>query len=265
MKSHTEHERSRVSGDTIIEVKNVNVSFPTKSGEVDVLKDVNFEIKSGSFTILFGPSGSGKTTLLNVMNGLEQPTSGQVNVADQDIYSLTPDQRAYMRATTMGIVHQSNYWVKSLTVLENVALPLYLAGSPKDAALLVARESLDKVDMAWTANLVPTSLSGGEQQRISMARAVAATPSIIFADEPTGNLDSTNGKMIMDLLTYFQRDFGRTVVLVTHNIEYLPLGTSYLFVKDGKVLASHDRKMPDDILHSLKTQVDALTKMREAK
>ncbi len=249
------------SDEIVISAHDIGKQFTTKGGTVDVLRDVNFTIKRGSFTIVFGPSGSGKSTLINVMTGLEQPTSGTVTIAGQDVYQLSADERAHMRARSIGIVHQSNYWIKSLNVLENVALPLFLAGSPKEAALLVAGESLDKVNMAWTAEHMPTTLSGGEQQRISMARALAATPDIIFADEPTGNLDSKNGQMIMDLLHYFQRDFQRTVVLVTHNLEYLPLGDKQLYVKDGSVIESDGHAMPAYIKESIKAQSDLLAIM----
>ena len=143
----------------------------------------------------------------------------------------------------MGIVHQENYWISSLNVLENVAMPLYLAGSPKNSALMVAKDSLSKVGMIDFVDQNPNILSGGQQQRVSMARALVATPNLILADEPTGNLDSTNGKMVIDLLEYFHRDLKRTIILVTHNIEYLPLSSTQLYMLDGRLTeAIRDRK-----------------------
>jgi ABC-type lipoprotein export system ATPase subunit len=251
-------------GSDIITVKGVNKSFVTRSGTVEVLKDVNFSVPERSMTVLFGPSGSGKTTLLNVLSTLEPPTAGKVEIDGQDVYSLNADQRSFFRAQNMGIVHQENYWIKSLNVIENVAMPIYLTGGKKSGALLVARESLAKVGMSEYANYSPTVLSGGQQQRVSMARALVATPKIILADEPTGNLDSKNGQAIIDLLLYFQRDLDRTVVLVTHNIEYLPLSNFQLYILDGVLTeARPGQKMPPEILNSLKTQITELTKMEQ--
>jgi putative ABC transport system ATP-binding protein/lipoprotein-releasing system ATP-binding protein len=248
----------------MIVAKNLNKEFTTKSGVVKVLYDINFEIPDNSLAIIFGPSGSGKSTLLNVLSALEPPTSGVLEIAGQDVYRLNADQRSYFRAQSMGIVHQENYWVNSLSVLENVAMPLYLSGSRKESALAVAKESLSKVGMTDYAGYYPSVLSGGQQQRVSMARALVATPQLILADEPTGNLDSSNGKMIIDLLQYFRRDLGRTIVLVTHNIEYLPLSSTQLYMLDGKVTETHPgQKMPTDIMNSLKAQIEALTKMEK--
>src|SRR5665213_51270 len=161
-----------VDSEPLIQVKNMSKQFNIKSGPVDVLRDVSFRVPRGSFTIIFGPSGSGKSTLMNVIAGMEPPTAGQVLVAGQDIYGLSADERSHFRAHTMGIVHQENYWIKSLNVLENVAMPLYLSGSPKGPSLIVARETLEKVGMGSYANYLPTLLSGGQQQRVSMARAL---------------------------------------------------------------------------------------------
>jgi putative ABC transport system ATP-binding protein len=246
----------------IIVATNVNKEFKTASGVVKVLKNMNFTVKEGSFTIIFGPSGSGKTTLMNVLSGLEPPTTGTLSITGQEMYKLDSDQRAHFRAKTTGIVHQQNYWLKSLNVLENVALPLYLVGNAKEPSLTVAQESLDRVGMAQFAKYSPTILSGGQQQRVSMARALVSSPTLILADEPTGNLDSKNGQEIMDLLTYFQKELQRTIILVTHNIEYLPLSDKQLYILDGQLTESRrGQKMPQEILQSLKLQVAELTKM----
>lgn len=249
----------------LINVWGIGKQFETKSGPVPVLKDINFSVARGSFTILFGPSGSGKTTLMNVLSGLEPPTRGHVGIDGHDVYKMSPDRRAFFRAKTMGIVHQVNYWIKSLNVLENVAMPLYLSGSTKDEAVKAAHKSLQLVGMDDYANYQPTVLSGGQQQRVSMARALVAGTELILADEPTGNLDSKNGKMIIDLLLTVQKDLKRTIVLVTHNIEYLPLSDTQLYIIDGQVKESRrGQKMPPEILETLKTQVDALTNMEKA-
>jgi putative ABC transport system ATP-binding protein len=254
--------KTTLAPSTLISVKNLDKQFTAKSGVISVLHDINFQVDHQSFTIIFGPSGSGKTTLLNVVSGLEPPSAGQVGVAGQDLYQLDADQRAYFRACYMGIVHQENYWVKALSVLENVAMPLYLIGSEKPKALQAAQASLEQVGMAEFAHHEPTLLSGGQQQRVQMARALVASPELILADEPTGNLDSRNGKMIIDLLLKCQRELGRTVILITHNIEYLTLADKQLYMLDGRVVEAHrGQKLPPDVLQSVRNQITQLTNM----
>jgi putative ABC transport system ATP-binding protein len=232
-------------GQSLISVSGLYKQFDLHSGPAKVLRNINFDIPNGGFAVIFGPSGSGKTTLLNVLSGLELPTKGRVAIASQDIYALNADQRAHFRAQNIGMVHQENYWVNSLNVLENVAMPLYLTGCAKKAANYIAKDSLKKVGMADYADYSPTLLSGGQQQRVSMARALVAAPKLIFADEPTGDLDTKNGRMIIDLLLYFQRDLGRTIVLVTHNPRYLSYSNTQLHMLDGKITATHrDYKTP---------------------
>ena len=221
--------------DVLISFANVNKQFETAEGPSMVLRDLNFEVKRGSFTIIYGPSGSGKSTLLNVLVGLERPTSGKVMVDGVDIYALNADERACYRANTIGMVYQSNYWVASLSALENIALPLYLTGRSKGEAIGEAKLSLARVGLEKFANYRPTLLSGGQQQRISLARATVVSPTLLIADEPTGNLDTKNGDMVMNLLQQFRDDFNTTVVLVTHNLEYLPLSDHRISIKDGVV------------------------------
>jgi putative ABC transport system ATP-binding protein len=251
--------------DILIQSRSVDKQFSTRGGVVDVLHDINFSIPRGSFTIIFGPSGSGKTTLMNVLSGLEPPTKGMVEIDGQDLYKLDADQRSHFRAKTMGIVHQENYWIKSLSVLENVAMPLYLAGSDKASAIAAANDSLDRVGMKEFASRLPLVLSGGQQQRVSMARALVAGKELILADEPTGNLDSKNGQMIIDLLLSIRQNLKRTIVLITHNIEYLPLSDKQLYIHDGRLTeTSRGQKVPDEILESLKAQMSSLMKMQGA-
>lgn len=220
------------------EFTNVSKSFASKDRAIPVLHDINFTIPVGSFTILYGPSGSGKTTILNTLVGLEQPTDGSVCVNGTDIYKLTADERANFRASTLGMVHQDNYWVNSLSVIDNVALPLVLAGWNKHKALLVAEQSLARVGLETYRDYNPTVLSGGQQQRVSFARATVIRPKLLVADEPTGNLDSKNGDMIIGLLQDFNRSYHATVVLVTHNLEFLPLSDNTVSIKDGHIIES---------------------------
>jgi putative ABC transport system ATP-binding protein len=161
-----------------------------------------------------------------------------VTIENQDLYSLNADQRANFRARTLGMVYQTNYWVNSLSVLENVCMPLFLSGYSKRQAAMIAKESLEMVGMAAYFKKRPTVLSGGQQQRVSMARAIVANPDLIVADEPTGNLDTKNGDMIMNLLSDLNHKLHKTIILVTHNLEYLSLSTHRVQIKDG--VASED-------------------------
>lgn len=210
-------------------------TFGVKHGRVEVLKNLNFTVPKGSFTILFGPSGSGKSTILNTILGLEPPTSGTVDVNGTNLYSLTSDQRAKFRTHFVGMVTQDNYWVNSLSVADNVALPLYLSGWRRNKARKVAQKSVERVHLEKYLNSRPTVLSGGEQQRISVARATVKDPQILIADEPTGNLDTKNGDEVMQLLLQQTQDGHSTVIMVTHNPEFLQYANNILHIKDGVV------------------------------
>lgn len=223
------------ANDVLVTFNGVSKDYITQEGTVKVLKDVNFQIRRNTFTILFGPSGSGKTTILNMILGLLEPTNGSVVVNGESIYKLNQNDRAKFRARHFGTVYQTNNWVSSLDVLENVALPLYLSGIERSAAQKEALDSLRRVDLEKYATYQPQVLSVGQQQRISMARATVGVPLLLVADEPTGNLDSKNGDMIMSLITSFKNQHNSTIILVTHNSDYLPLSDHRLFIADGVV------------------------------
>lgn len=222
--------------------EHVYKSFPQGDSSVEVLNDINFSIERGSFSIVHGPSGSGKTTILNTLIGLERPTKGTVCIDGVDIYAMSSDQRAGFRAKTIGMVHQDNYWVNSLSVLENVALPLMLAGWQKSKALFLAEQSILRVGLDKYLHYNPTVLSGGQQQRISFARATVIKPKILVADEPTGNLDSKTGERIVTLLQQFNKEYGATIVLVTHNLDLLKLGDYDIPIQDGQIVTDTDTK-----------------------
>ncbi len=252
----------QLNDNSLIKVENISKEFVSGNSAIKVLDNVSFSVPEGSFTIIHGPSGSGKTTLLNTIAGLEKPTQGEVLYKSKPIYDLTPGELAHFRAKTLGIVYQTNYFVKSLNVLENVALPLYFLGYTKSNAEHEALESLKRVGMEANAKKLTSILSGGEQQRISMARALVSNPTYIVADEPTGNLDSKNGRAIIDLLKYCNEDLGRTVILITHNLEYLPMGTQTIEVLDGKVTASRQRAEKIDSVnkHVVQSRMGNVTK-----
>lgn len=226
--------------ENIIEFEHVDKSFEVDDQQVPVLHDISLRIKPNSFVIVYGPSGSGKSTFLNIVMGLESPTRGVVRLGGREIYKESARSRALFRSQNLGAIYQSMYWIKSLTVLQNVALPLSLAGNRRSDAHKAALEKLKQVGMESFAHYMPTLLSGGQQQRVAMARALVAEPSLIVADEPTGNLDSKTGDAAMNLLMNYHRTTGCTVVLVTHNLEYLSLSKQRYYMQDGRLKLDTD-------------------------
>lgn len=198
-----------------IAISNVNLSLGSGAARVHILKDISLRVGSGETIGLIGPSGSGKSTLLMVMAGLERPDSGEVVVSGTPFNALDEDALARFRGRQVGIVFQSFHLIPTMTALENVAVPLELAGNPD--ANKRAAEELQSVGLGDRLHHYPTQLSGGEQQRVALARALAPDPAILVADEPTGNLDETTGKQIVDLLFNKHSERGMTLVLVTHD------------------------------------------------
>jgi putative ABC transport system ATP-binding protein len=203
-------------GDAIA-LHGVNLSLGRGAGRVHILRDIGVHIASGEAVALLGPSGSGKSTLLMVMTGLERPDAGSVIVAGANLAKLDEDGLARFRGSHIGIVFQAFHLIPTMTALENVATPLELAGA-RDALARAERE-LAAVGLAQRLHHYPAELSGGEQQRVALARALAPKPAVVFADEPTGNLDETTGHEIIDLLFRGRRERGTTLVLVTHDSE----------------------------------------------
>jgi putative ABC transport system ATP-binding protein len=249
----------------VVEVKNLKKVFGEGRNKNKVLKDLSFTIYSGEFVVIFGPSGCGKTTLLNSIIGLEPPTSGEITIRGTKITSLAEDKRADFRARKFGIVYQMPYWVKSLNVVENVALPLTIAGSQEEHALNRAQKTLARVDLKKShSKQIPTELSGGEQQRAGLARALVSWPWIVVADEPTGNLDVDSGKKIMDLLKKLSAEQKRTLILVTHNIDYLQYATRTLAMEDGKIVGDSREGGTEDIIEELSNKIEILRKEKQA-
>ncbi|MBY0363064.1 MAG: ABC transporter ATP-binding protein [Phreatobacter sp.] len=207
-------ETPRRAPDAIV-IHKVELSLGRGASRVHILKSLSLSIAAGQSVGLVGPSGSGKSTLLMVMAGLERPDSGSVMVAGTDITSLDEDALARFRGRHAGIVFQSFHLIPTMTALENVAVPLELAGAPD--AFDRAADELDAVGLGTRLNHYPTQMSGGEQQRTALARALSVRPDILFADEPTGNLDEATGRTIIDLMFAKQAERGATLVLVTHD------------------------------------------------
>ena len=224
------------SHDIALAARSIHKFFMSGKRKIEVLNNVSLEIVKGSFTIIFGPSGSGKSTLLNVLAGLEPPDTGQLIVNNQqNVYEVSKRQLTSFRAANIGFVHQDTDWIKSLNVLENVAMPLYCQGYGRREARALALQALERINMSEFAASSPVYLSGGEAQRISMARAIVNNPAFLILDEPTGNLDSHNGDEIIKLVLHYQREFSATVILVTHNMEYISLADHLIRIQDGLV------------------------------
>ena len=201
--------------DSIISVAHVFKSVTDSTGTLTILRDINFTLSQGETLAIVGASGSGKSTLLAIMAGLDTPTQGTVMLAGQDMFALNEDVRAGLRARHIGFVFQSFQLLAALTALENVMLPLELAGHPDPKPL--AKEILSRVGLAERLNHYPKVMSGGEQQRVALARAFVVKPQVLLADEPTGSLDHATGETIMQLMLELNRELGTTLVLVTHD------------------------------------------------
>lgn len=235
----------------IIEVTNVEKSFTVGSQLVQVLHQITVEITMGDFVIIVGPSGCGKSTLLHIILGLEQPTAGDVTFLGEKIYNnTTEDYRSDFRKKHIGMVYQQSNWVKSMTVAENVAFPMLLLGMDKVAARERSFELLTKLKMQEWGDYMPSELSGGQQQRVSMARALANNPEIIIADEPTGNLDYQTGQEVMQLLRDLNTKEKKTVVMVTHDLEYLKYANRAIKIFDGRVEATYTENQINDLIGS---------------
>jgi putative ABC transport system ATP-binding protein len=219
-----------------VELSGVNIHLGRGAARVHVLRDIDLAISSGEAVGLVGPSGSGKSTLLMVLAGLERPDSGSVLVEGQDLAGLSEDRLASFRGARIGIVFQSFHLIPTMTALENVAIPLELQGA-SDAFERAAQE-LAAVGLAERATHYPAQLSGGEQQRIALARAIAADPAILVADEPTGNLDETTGNAIIDLIFDLKQARGTTLVLVTHDPVLAARCDRTVRMRSGRIIAA---------------------------
>jgi len=227
---------SGTSSNVIIEIQKLNKHYSVGNNTINALRDVNLRIHSTDFVIIFGPSGCGKSTLLNVIAGLDTPSSGSVEVRDTDLFSLEDDKRGIFRSKKMGIIHQMPQWIKSLNVIYNIALPLIIEGVKEKHAILKAENIMSDLKITDLALQKPNQLSGGQQQKASLARALVSNPWIILADEPTGNLDSASSDEIMGIFDYLNKKYRRTIILVTHNQAYWNLGTNRVEMKDGEII-----------------------------
>jgi putative ABC transport system ATP-binding protein len=216
-------------------VDNLEKSYRSGSRSLTVLRGVNLHIREGDFVAVLGPSGSGKTTLLGLLAGLDAPSSGTVHLAGTDLTTLSEDERARFRRDNVGFVFQSFQLIPSLTARENVQVPLELQG--QDGSAERAEALLARVGLGDRLDHYPAQLSGGEQQRVALARAFVHSPRILFADEPTGNLDAATGQGIIALLEGMNREAGTTLILVTHDLELAARAHRTIRLADGAVVA----------------------------
>jgi len=227
-------QTSPVARPPVIDLQDVHLSLSSRAGRVDILRGVDLQIGQGEAVSIVGPSGSGKSTLLMVMTGLERATSGQVQVASQDFSALGEDALARIRGENIGIVFQQFHLVPTMTAIENVALPLEFIG--RTDAFDRAEAVLGEVGLSHRLTHFPAELSGGEQQRVALARALAPEPKILFADEPTGNLDGTTGESIVDMMFALRKRHGATLVLITHDLVLARKCDRVVGIEDGRMV-----------------------------
>lgn len=218
-----------------LEIKNLEKTFVSPTESLTIFKSLDLTVRAGESCVIAGQSGSGKSTLLNIIAGLEQASEGSVTVDGQEITSMDEDSLALWRRSMLGMVFQFHHLLKDFTALENVYLPLYMAGAKKKDAREKACALLEEVGLASRMNHLPLELSGGERQRVAVARSLINDPAIILADEPTGNLDPANSSVIGDLLFDMARVHNKTLVLVTHDMNLAQKGSS-LYVLEDSVL-----------------------------
>jgi len=246
-------------GKTIIQVKSVEKDFLVGEQKIKVLKGVSLSISEGDFVIIFGPSGCGKSTLLHGVLGLEPPTRGSILYKGKDLYSLGEDERVEYRKDNIGMIYQQSIWIKSLNVERNVSFPLDLYGIDALEVAKKASQVLKIVEMEEWKDHWPTELSSGQQQRVSAARALITDPTLIIADEPTGNLDSASGKELMDLMQGLNKR-GKTIIMVTHDLAYLTSANRIFHIVDGMLEHEYLEKDKHLLIKKLSLNVGFINK-----
>ena len=218
----------------ILKVENLNKVYGTGASKVVALDNVSFTVEKGEFVSIVGASGSGKSTLLHLIGGVDRPTSGKVFINDEDIYKLNNDDLAIFRRRQIGLIYQFYNLIPILNVIENISLPLELDGRKSDKNDL--NEMLELLGLENRKSHLPSQLSGGEQQRVSIGRALITRPSLILADEPTGNLDSKASEDIVSLLKKTNKKYNQTIIMITHNLEIAKMADRIITIEDGRIV-----------------------------
>ena len=221
--------------DIVLQAKNLTKIYQTAAGQVAALRAVNFTIHRGEFVAIVGPSGSGKSTLLNLLGVLDEPTSGQISIEGMSVNALDDSERALVRNQLIGFIFQSYNLIQRTTVLKNVTLPGVISRSNSKSLRARALKLLEIMDIREKAYSKPVQLSGGQQQRVAIARALVNDPTIILADEPTGNLDTQTGQDVFELLRTLARTLDRTIIMVTHNLALAQSADRAIYIRDGIV------------------------------
>lgn len=219
----------------ILKVEQIYKSYISSAGETPILKNINFEVSRGEFVSIVGPSGSGKSTLLNILGTLDRPTEGDIFIDGEDVFSLDDHDLAYLRNNAIGFIFQSYNLINRASVLKNIEIPCIIAGISKSERLERAHKIMGLLGIEDKGSFKPFNLSGGQQQRVAIARALMNNPSIILADEPTGNLDTKTGKEVFNLLKMLSDKYDRTIVMVTHNPELAEKTDRIIHLKDGEI------------------------------
>lgn len=231
--NHSLQDRS--SENVVLQTVSLSKVFNSTFVKVVALRNVNISVRKGEFVAIVGPSGSGKSTLLNLLGALDRPTSGHVFIDGIDIFALNDSEVARLRNKKIGFVFQSYNLINRTSVLRNVEIPAIIVGMPKEKRISRARKILKLLGIDERADFKPTSLSGGQQQRVAIARSLMNNPSIILADEPTGNLDTKTGREVFDLLKDLSYKYNRAIVMVTHNAELADATDRAIYIRDGMV------------------------------
>lgn len=225
-----------------ISLENVEREYHVGDAVIKAVDGVNFSLAQGSFSVILGQSGAGKTTMLNMLGGMDSPTAGRISVGGEDVSGMSERELTNYRRTKIGFVFQFYNLVPNLTALENVQLAEEICPDPLDA-----REMLDRVGLGKRMNNFPSQMSGGEQQRVSIARALAKNPQIVLCDEPTGALDSETGRRVLKLIRGVASDLGKTVIIVTHNAPIAEMAQNVIHMRDGKIAGQEFHEHPKDV------------------
>jgi putative ABC transport system ATP-binding protein len=234
--------------ETLVAARDLRRNYRMAAGTVQAVRGVSFDVKRGEYVAIVGPSGCGKSTLLNLLGAIDAPSSGSLTIAGQPLSGLSDRLATLFRLRNIGFVFQRFYLMPVLTALENVELPMSEAGLGKDERRQRARELLQYVGLGGRVTHRPTELSGGEQQRVAIARALVSQPTVVFADEPTGNLDSATSEDILRLMRESVDTFGQTTVMVTHDPRAAAIADRILFLADGLIVRELPRSDPADVL-----------------